>query len=304
MATSIYAFPSGKTAQVDKLTAADWNALMASLEQFFVQCGELFQEGCFLSTDFNASIVAGQLSASMSAGTAVVGGTDARKIVQNTGAVTCTGLDASATNYIWLKQDGTFFGDSNLANQPANSLLVATVVTDGTEVTTVNNLPTGRKNLAQLIAARDLDNSTLEWASSTARVKDAGITAAKLAAAVQDAVPNVNITVGAEAANVIAATVQFRDIANNNLASRCAFTAWLSDSANAVPTSSAPDGGWAAGASGYKIKDHTTNIVGEWATDASGTTIINITHAAGAKTLYLHVHFDGIVYVSGAITFA
>lgn len=131
---------------------------------------------------------------------------------------------------------------------------------------------------------------------------DSSVTVPKLAAAVQDLLPNVSIAVGAESTDVIQVSVQFRDAANNNLAERMAALCWLGDTANSALTGTAPSGGWAAGV-GYKLADDVTNKKAVFASDATGLVRIDITEA-GTPTFYLHVLFDGRVYVSGAITFA
>jgi hypothetical protein len=115
-------------------------------------------------------------------------------------------------------------------------------------------------------------------------------------------VPNVTLTVGAEASNVIQVSIQFKKPNAANLSQREGALIWLSDAANTAPTSDPPSGGWAAGV-GYKIHDLTSGVVGYFASDANGLIRVDITEAA-ADTWYLHALVGNQVYVSGAITFA
>ncbi|HEU4753960.1 MAG TPA: hypothetical protein VFU47_12700, partial [Armatimonadota bacterium] len=119
---------------------------------------------------------------------------------------------------------------------------------------------------------------------------------------IADLAPQATITVGAEAANVIQVSVQFKDAGGNNLAQRMGALCWLADAANAAETAAAPSGGWAAGV-GYKLADEITNKRGRFQSDATGLLRVDITEAA-AKTFYLHVAVGARVFVSGAITFA
>ena len=52
--------------------------------------------------------------------------------------------------------------------------------------------------------------------------------------------PGVEITVGGEAADVINVAIQVKDGANIDLAQQLSFFAWLSDTAGAAATASAP----------------------------------------------------------------
>ena len=115
------------------------------------------------------------------------------------------------------------------------------------------------------------------------------------------------ISVGAEGSgSIINVTVQLIDRDNGNeLAERVGFFAYLSDDAygNSV-VSTAPDGGWAIGTDGLLIPI-VTNKAAMLTTENDGDVDVNITHAAGAKTVYLAcVMPDGQLYVSGAITFS
>lgn len=114
-----------------------------------------------------------------------------------------------------------------------------------------------------------------------------------------------SFTVGAEASDAIAVTVQLKTPKRNNPAARMAFDWYLSDDpAGNGFVATAPDGGVAAGASG-KVLQTVTGKMGKATTTTAGLAVLAITHAAGAKTVYLVVVMpDGSVSVSGAITFA
>lgn len=159
MPTTVWGLVNGKSS-VNTLSAAEVNGLGDALELLAVQLGELHAAGCFLSTDFNASVVGGTLAVDISAGSAFVGGTDGKKLVMNTGTVRVSGLTASATNYVYLQRDGTFTTNTS-GTPPANTLLVATAATSGTEATSVNNNPTGRVNL-RAAAIADVNSSTVD----------------------------------------------------------------------------------------------------------------------------------------------
>ena len=123
--------------------------------------------------------------------------------------------------------------------------------------------------------------------------------------------PEMNIgavlTVGAEGAgSIINVAVQLVDRDNGNeVAERIGLFGYLSDDAygNSV-VSSAPDGGWAIGTDGLLIPV-VANKAAMFTTENDGDLDVNITHAAGAKTVYLVLVMpEGQLYVSGAITFS
>lgn len=115
-----------------------------------------------------------------------------------------------------------------------------------------------------------------------------------------------SFTIGAEAANVINVAVQMIDeMAGAEIGERFACPFYLSDDAAGDSiTASAPDGGIAIGTDGLLI-EWTANLAGLAVSEVDGDIDIDITHAAGAKTVYLvMVMPDGRLEVSGAITFA
>lgn len=114
---------------------------------------------------------------------------------------------------------------------------------------------------------------------------------------------SVAFTVGAEAGNVIAVTVQAQTNGGDNIATETPIQATLvdSNSKTADLTGTAPSGGWAAG-TGRLRRSYTANKDAEFVTAPNGAVRIDITHST-AKTWYLVVVIGSRVYISPAITF-
>ena len=117
-------------------------------------------------------------------------------------------------------------------------------------------------------------------------------------------IPSVEITVGTQAGDVINVALQVVDGQGMALAQQLSFLAWLSDTAGAAVTGTAPSVGTAIGTDGVIIVEHTAEILFELLTDADGVLDLDI-EEAGADTWYLNVRLPGGAIVSsGAITFA
>jgi hypothetical protein len=116
---------------------------------------------------------------------------------------------------------------------------------------------------------------------------------------------DVGFTIGAEAANVINVALQLKDANGDDLNERANVAAYLSADANGdAIAATAPDGGVAVGTDGLAIP-----VVASKAflltSESDGDVDLNLTHAAGALTLYLIVVLPtGVLKASGAITFA
>jgi hypothetical protein len=112
-------------------------------------------------------------------------------------------------------------------------------------------------------------------------------------------------TIGAEATNAITVAVQVKDGANADLATRTALKLFLSDDANGDSVvATAPDGGMAAGTDGW-LATLVTGKIALVGTEADGDLDVVITHAAGAKTLYVGLIMPtGKIVMSSAVTFA
>lgn len=118
-------------------------------------------------------------------------------------------------------------------------------------------------------------------------------------------VGDASFTIGGEAADVINVAVQLKDVFGADLAVRGSVDFYLSDDANGDSiASAAPDGGIAIGTDGLMI-EWTANLAGKLTSESDGDIDINMTHAAGAKTVYLVLVLpNGKLKVSSAITFA
>lgn len=111
--------------------------------------------------------------------------------------------------------------------------------------------------------------------------------------------------IGGEAANVIKITVQLQASGGVDLAVSGGVMVYLSDNADGSSlVSAAPDGGWAIATDGLLIP-LVANKAAWMVSEADGDIDVNITHAAGAKTVYMVIVLaNGKLAVSGAITFA
>jgi hypothetical protein len=238
-------------------------------------------------------------------------------------------LTDACRNYIWLSRSGVLNKRTSLDVDPLNppdavepwgflgSVLTAAGAQSDYEYTgrifgDQGGLPLRRSGDAG--APADTPPATVRFLQRTAGglylwngaayipyLNDGGVTAAKLHADLQDAIPNVNITVGAEASDVIPVSIQFRDAANNALAQRMAALVWLSDAAHTAPTADPPSGGWAAGA-GYLVHEETAGVKGWFASDATGLIRVDVTES-GADAWTIHVLVGNRVY-SATVTFA
>jgi hypothetical protein len=118
-------------------------------------------------------------------------------------------------------------------------------------------------------------------------------------------ISDVSFTIGAEAANVKTVACQLKDRYGADLAVR-GYVKWFlsDDAAGDTFNVTAPDGGVAAGTDGW-VSSTVTGKRGEALSEADGDLDIAITHAAGAKTVYLNIVLpDGTIKTSGAVTFA
>ena len=114
-----------------------------------------------------------------------------------------------------------------------------------------------------------------------------------------------SFVIGTEDTNAITVNIQLKDGAGDDLVNVAAVPFYLAnDAAGDTPTSSAPDGGIAAGTDGTLI-EWANNLSGMAISESDGDIDIVLTHAAGAKTCYLVLIMpSGKRVISGAITFA
>ncbi|MAH46572.1 hypothetical protein CMI37_12145 [Candidatus Pacearchaeota archaeon] len=115
---------------------------------------------------------------------------------------------------------------------------------------------------------------------------------------------SVTWTVGAESTNAITVSGQALDEAGNAMAEACAFSwYWANDSAGLTPTTTAHDGGTAAGTDGAII-EQVTDLSGIAVTEADGDIDIVATDAGAFTTYLVAINPDGTLSVSGAVTHA
>lgn len=116
--------------------------------------------------------------------------------------------------------------------------------------------------------------------------------------------PSVEITVGVEVPNVINVSLQVVDGQGVALAQQLSLFAWLSDTAGAALTGTAPSVGTAIGTLGTIIVEHTAETLFELLTDANGALDLDIEEAL-VDTWFLNVRLPGgSIVSSAAITFA
>lgn len=116
---------------------------------------------------------------------------------------------------------------------------------------------------------------------------------------------DVGFTIGAETANVITVACQLKKPGGVAADRRLSVKWFLADDANGdTLVATAPDGGVAAGTNGW-VSQTVIGKRGAAVSEANGRLDVAVTHAAGAKTVYLGVVLpDGTLKMSGALTFA
>ena len=143
----------------------------------------------------------------------------------------------------------------------------------------------------------------LSGAVATADIADDAVTAAKISDALSDILHSApTFVIGAEAGNEIAVTVQLNDAKAEALSAIRHITWWLSDTAGAGVSGTTPDGDIVYD-KGTSLIEHTADLFGQALTNATGEFDITIGESA-ADTWYLNIAIGGVVYSSGAITFA
>jgi len=201
-------------------------------------------------------------------------------------AVAGDGLQGGAGSA--LAVDVSDFAGTGLEDDGAENLrIAATAAGDGL---------TGGAGSALAV---NVDDSTIEIATDTVQAKDGGITVAKLASAVQDLLPNLNITSGGEVGDTHTVTIQARDAADNNLAERFLIQLWVDDAEYGAPDAT---GNTVAVTTGTTCETVTVNAHYTVISDANGKVIITLA-VAGDATRYVMAEVDGRIYSSGALSF-
>lgn len=171
----------------------------------------------------------------------------------------------------------------------------------GTGLLDITNLGTyilGGAAGALALLAFDLDGAVT--VPSLGSIGSAQLNAALLS----DIVADITFAVGAETANAIAVTVQLKDPAAAAVTGARIAHWWISDTAGAAQSGTAPTTSVAFTGSGViSLIVDTAKLVGRVVTGATGSFVCTITET-GAKTFFLNcVCGDGAVKSSAAITF-
>jgi hypothetical protein len=113
------------------------------------------------------------------------------------------------------------------------------------------------------------------------------------------------LTVGTEATNAIAVTVQLKNLLGANVAEKRVVTWWVSSTAGGTVAATAPTGGTAV-TTGTTLVEITAEKIGLAMTDASGVLGLTLTDT-GTPTFFVNVSVDGMggqLVSSAAVTFA
>ncbi len=192
-------------------------------------------------------------------------------------------LSDNTTNYIYLQADGTLV--VNTSGFPDASVVrhirLATIETSN-----------GSYDDDDIVDYRQCNL----W--SVAGLVGSGQISSELA----DAMPTVDISVGAESSDTIQVAVQLKDIQGNNLSGNYLIRAWLSDSQYGAECSAAPNNG-TSWSTGTVLETQTSDKRWLVITDGTGKAVLDVSDT-GTPTFYLNVEIDGKVYASSAITFA
>lgn len=108
--------------------------------------------------------------------------------------------------------------------------------------------------------------------------------------------------IGAETAHARVVTITLKDLAGTTLAAASRATIWVSDTAGAAPSASAPDGGSAI-TTGVLLKEHTADTLIEAVSNSSGVIGLTLTEST-AKNFYVNVAYGGVVASSAVVAFA
>lgn len=129
-----------------KIRSADWNDLADAIETIGVESAEFSGGGGFLEADDFAIASTSGLNVTCNGGRVIGGAAGQRQYVRNDDqqVVACTN---GATNYGYVKLDGTFEVVTNPMSASAGSKLAWTAVASGGNITSYDNLPDGRVNL-------------------------------------------------------------------------------------------------------------------------------------------------------------
>ncbi len=217
-------------------------------------------------------------------------------------------LDDDDTTYIYLTAAGTLTTNTTGFPDPSTTphVPLATIATGTDSAAGVSGEYNheditdyrGRAIMAALSSATAANFNTLVDGSNGDALHIHA--AAGLAAALQDDIPDLNVTFGAEAGDEIVVTVQARDATDTNLAEVMAVRVWVATSDFGAPDAT---GNTVAIDTGTILQTITADAFYELITDAAGKVEVGIT-ISGAATRYVMAEIDGRIYSSGEITWA
>jgi len=201
----------------------------------------------------------------------------------NYSQVTAQALTNNATNYIYLTADGTL--TVNTTGFPVPSVTphipLATIVTsagayDGRDASEGGDITDYRGRGFMSVCGEPPIES------------------------LQDLLPNLNITAGAEDTDVREITIQARDAANNNLAERVLVRVWIATSDYGAPSAT---GNTVSVGTGTTYETETANAAYKIISNADGAVVFDV-QISGAATRYIMAEIDGRIYSSGAVEWA
>lgn len=117
--------------------------------------------------------------------------------------------------------------------------------------------------------------------------------------ALQDALPQLAMSVGDEVGDTRTITVQVRDAGGDDLPGRFRVRLWIAPTEFAAPDAS---GNAVAVSTGAQLRELTADADCELITDADGAAAVDLT-VAGAASRYVHAETDGRIHSSGEVTF-
>ncbi len=110
------------------------------------------------------------------------------------------------------------------------------------------------------------------------------------------------IALGAEASHAIVATITLKDLAGTTKAAVSRATVWISDTAGAAPSGTAPNGATSI-TTGTQLKEVTTKVLFDVLSNSSGVIAVTVTNTT-ALNFYVNVAYGGVVVSSAVLAFA
>jgi len=195
------------------------------------------------------------------------------------GISNCLAVDVSDFAGTGLEDDGT-----------ENLRIAAAAAGDGLQ---------GGAGSALAVDVSDFAGTGLEDdGSENLRIADGGVTAAKLASAVQDVVPYLALSGTDDTDGTGTMDIQAKDAAGNDLAERFLIRVWIADAEFSEPDAQTDF----SVTTGEQMREIEADADYEAIADATGLVTMNI-DTAGDKTVYVMAEIDGRIYTgSVAIT--